>query len=121
MSSGRIAPFAEGFGQRSGDVDRVLAIARNPQSRGMEKHRTARNSVNAIAEDPAPERFARVDADLVRASRHGAKLDQSGAIADSNAPPVRCRLQAMIVFDHPPSRLGARGLAERHVDRAVRL
>src|SRR6185437_2796268 len=82
----------------------------------MEKHRPARHAIDPVAKDSAAESLACVRADLVRASRYRTKFDQSGAIAGSNAPPVRCCGKPMLVGHHPPARFGSRSLRQRHVD-----
>src|SRR3954452_16443868 len=82
----------------------------------MEKHRPAGDPIYAVTGDPAPERFARMRANLVPASRDGTKLDQCGPIADSQAAPVRCCGKTMLISDHPPARFRAGFLAEWNVD-----
>src|SRR4029079_13112240 len=94
-SSGRIAPFAEIFGKRGRHIDRGLALSRDDEPRGVEQHRPARNAVDAVADDAATERLAGVRADLVGAPGRRLKLHQSGAVADGQPPPHRCRLETM--------------------------
>src|SRR4029079_10554319 len=96
ISSGDIGPPAESVGKRSGHGDRRLPVTRNDETRGMKQHWAARHTVHPVARDPAAERLTRVRADLVRPSRQGTKLDQSGAVSDSNPPPVRCCGEAML-------------------------
>ena len=71
----------------------------------MEQHRPAGNAVHPVADDPAPERFARVHADLVGAPGFGPEFDQA-LIADGAQPaPMGARgLGAAIVGDPVYSR-----------------
>src|SRR6185369_4343994 len=87
----------------------------------MQQHRPAGNSIDAVADDSLAERLARVSAYLMRASRQGTKLDESGAIANRNPAPARCRFEAMRILDHPPAGPLARDLGERHVDHPLLL
>src|SRR5438105_15518091 len=48
-SSDRIAPLAEGFGQRRGDVDHGLALARHDETGGLEQPRPAGNAIAGVA------------------------------------------------------------------------
>jgi hypothetical protein len=85
------------------------------------KHRATGHAIDPVADDAAAERFARVHANLVRAAGQGPEFNQRSPIADGETAPVRDRLLAGSVADHPPSGFRARALRQRHVDCATLL
>ena len=88
----------------------------------MEQHRPAGHAVNPVADDAAAERLARVDADLVRAAgqRDETRPEWTPSRTASRRQCVVASRPCSI-RDHPPARLGARDLGERHVDHALLL
>ena len=64
-----------------------------------------RASIDPVADDSAPERRAGVGADLVGASRHGTKLDQSGPVANRDAAASALLLQGHVCQGPSASRL----------------
>src|SRR6185312_3845921 len=77
-----------------------------------------RNAVDAIADDPAAERLARVHTDLVSPPGQRLKLHQGGPIANREPAPARYCFGAMRIGYHLPSRLGGRTLGQRDLDHS---
>ena len=89
-SSGRIAPLAEIVRKRGGTSIAGLP-SRGTTSRDAWRASDRQESVDPVADDPASERLARMRADLVCPAGQRLELDQSGAIANREPAPARCR------------------------------